>query len=105
MTRNTLTLALCGTLLCAGTARGIFPPPTPQQLCDQARINAWKTYMSCLNRVLASEVFQRGEFVKFARCRQAYFKNWEMFKTKTRYSKPPGSSTTSLSALARTAHR
>jgi hypothetical protein len=82
MTKATLTIAACATLLCARTAPAT---PSPQQNCDSARTTAWKVYVTCVYGVVVKET--KGatfdEFGSFARCRHAYFKNWKTFQTKT----------------------
>jgi hypothetical protein len=76
MTKASLTIAACATLLWAGTA--LATPPTAQELCDNARITAWKVYTSCIDSVVAKEA--KGvlfdQFAAFAKCRYAYFKKW-----------------------------
>ncbi len=71
-------------LLCAGTALAVFPRTTPQQSCDYARLTAWKTYLSCVDRVLAMDA--KGTFYDesgaFAKCRHQYFSNWAAFQRK-----------------------
>jgi len=81
MTKITVTVAACATLLWAGAA---LATPTPQQNCDNARITAWKVYTSCIDSVVAKHakgvIFD--SFAAFAKCRHAYFKKWTAFQTK-----------------------
>lgn len=80
------------TLLCVGTA---LAAPSPQQNCDKARVTAWKTYVSCVDTVVAREAAGPGECIvpgipsgcfdgsaAFARCRHTYFKNWTTFQAR-----------------------
>jgi hypothetical protein len=82
MLRTALRAAAAGTLLWPTTA---LATPTPQQLCDSARITAWKSYLSCVDGVLAKNA--RGALVDlviafpaFAKCRHQYFANWVEFQ-------------------------
>jgi hypothetical protein len=81
MTRSSLVLTVCATLLWTGT---VLAAPTAQQNCDTARITAWRLYVSCVNGTIARDA--RGvhfdEFAAFARCRHSYFKKWAGFQTK-----------------------
>jgi hypothetical protein len=81
MTRATVTMAACATLLCAGTA---LATPTPEQKCDYARITAWAKYARCVEVVLAKDAkgVTFDEFAAFAKCRHTYFKNWTAFQSK-----------------------
>jgi hypothetical protein len=85
MTKASLMVAVCATLLWAGTALATVIPPTPQQRCNSARITAWKVYTSCLDTVVARdylhETYGAGTFVAYAKCRHTYFKKWAMFQT------------------------
>jgi hypothetical protein len=78
----------CATLLWAGMA---LATPTPQENCANARITAWKTYVSCVDRVVAKDAscdptascpVTFDESAAFAKCRHTYFKNWTAFQTK-----------------------
>ncbi len=86
MTRLRVGTAACVAVLCAGTALG---KQTPQQKCDQARVTAWKTYLSCVDSVIAKDagcvpnascLSSFNEFAAFAKCRHTYFKNWTAFQ-------------------------
>jgi hypothetical protein len=81
MTKASLMVATCATLLWAGTARAT---PTAQQNCDNARITAWKVYTSCIDSVVAKDAkgVAFDEFAAFAKCRHAYFKKWTAFQAK-----------------------
>jgi hypothetical protein len=81
-----LTAAACATLLCAGAVRAT---PTPQENCDSARVTAWKTYLSCVDTVVATDAgcaptgsckASFDEFAAFAKCRHTYFKKWKSFQ-------------------------
>jgi len=77
MRKVRLTVVAAATLLWAGRA---LATPTPQQLCDSARITAWKVYQACVDTVVAKDA-KLGfgafdEFAAFAKCRHAYFKKW-----------------------------
>jgi hypothetical protein len=80
MTKTSSTVAVCATLLCAGTALAM---PTAQEKCDNARITAWKVYVTCVESQVAKDakgvVFD--EFAAFAKCRHSYFKKWTAFQT------------------------
>jgi hypothetical protein len=87
MTTKIGTMAAGALLLCAATA---LAGPTPQQQCDQARVSAWKNYVSCIETVLAKDAycspgclpnFLSYEFAAFAKCRHRYFRNWTKFQT------------------------
>ena len=84
MTKTTLTATACAALLWAGAAFAKFTP-SPQQNCDSARITAWKTYVSCVDKVLAKDAkgveVDRG--AACAKCRHAYFTKWKGFQSKT----------------------
>ena len=76
MSRPTLRVAACATLLWAGTATA--------DLCNLARITAWKAYRSCIYTVVAADAkgVSFDETAVFARCRHAYFKKWTVFQSK-----------------------
>jgi len=59
--------------------------PTEQQRCDYARINAWKTYVSCVHTVQAkiAKAVAFDAIAAFARCRHGYFKKWTAFQSNT----------------------
>ena len=81
--KASLTVAAC-VALWAGTA---LAASTPQEKCDGARITAWRTYLSCIDTVVAKDakgIFTSAlsEFAPFAKCRHAYFSNWEKFWSK-----------------------
>lgn len=71
------TTAVVAILLCTGTA---LAAPTPQEKCDGARIKAWRTYVSCVELILAKEAGELpvnpSQFAAFAKCRHTYFKKW-----------------------------
>ena len=84
MTRFGFGKVACATLLCAGTALGVQTAP---EKCDQARVTAWKTYLSCVNSVVAknaggvlADVFGNAEFTK---CLSTYFRNWTAFQRRS----------------------
>jgi len=79
MRKTSLTVAASATLLWAGT---VLATPTPQEKCDNARITAWKKYVSCVDAVVAKEAkgVSFDEFAAFAKCRHAYFKKWTAFQ-------------------------
>src|SRR2546428_107895 len=54
------------------------PAATPQQMCHEARVTAWKRYLLCIDRAVAKEVAGASveEFLAFTECRHAYFKEW-----------------------------
>jgi len=81
MRTASLAVIACTVLLWAGTVRAT---PTPQQLCDFARITAWKVYASCVDTVVAKDAkgVSFDEFAAFAKCRHAYFKKWTAFQPK-----------------------
>ncbi len=88
MTKASLTVGACAVLFCAGAAFGI---QTAQEKCDQARVTAWKTYVACIDTVLAKDAgcvpnqscpTGFDEFAAFAKCRHTYFKNWTSFQGK-----------------------
>jgi hypothetical protein len=81
MRKASVTVAACATLLWAGTVRAT---QTPQQKCDYARITAWKTYISCVDGVVAKDAkgVTFDEFKAFWGCRHAYFKKWTAFQGK-----------------------
>ena len=82
MTRPTVTVTVCATLLWSAT---VLATPTPQQNCDYARITAWGKYVSCVDGVAAKDAKGAGallQFEAFRKCRHAYFKNWTAFQTK-----------------------
>ncbi len=75
-------------VLWLGTARAT---QTAQEKCDQARVTAWKTFVSCVDKVVATDAGCKpnasckasfDEFAAFAKCRHTYFKNWTSFKGK-----------------------
>jgi len=80
-----LTVAACATLLWAGIALATV---TPKQHCDNARITAWKKYVSCVDSAVAKDakgvIFD--EFAAFAKCRHAYFKKWTAFQPKASFA-------------------
>jgi uncharacterized protein DUF1566 len=86
MSRATCAASVCAVVLCAATAFGL---PTPQQQCDSARIKAWKSYVSCIDAVVAKDAKTSSislinfsdEFGRFAKCRRVYFRNWRAFQT------------------------
>ena len=85
MRKVRLTVAACATLLWAGTALGASAP-TPQQLCNSARITAWKTYQSCVDTVVAKDAkgfftYFGPESAAFAKCRHAYYTKWKGFQS------------------------
>ncbi len=74
-------------LLCAGTVLGT---QTAQERCDQTRVTAWKTYVACIDTVVARTAGCRptnscpgtfNEFAAFARCRHWFFRRWAAFQT------------------------
>lgn len=81
MTRLSLMALVCLALLCAGAA---LATPTPQQKCDSTRITAWKTYVSCVDMVVAKDAkgVTFDEFATFAKCRHTYFNKWKTLQTK-----------------------
>ncbi len=58
---------------------------TPQQQCDKARVQAWSTYLSCVNAVVAKDAqgLSFDEFAAFARCRHRYFGSWAQFQAES----------------------
>jgi hypothetical protein len=87
MTRLSLRAVACATLLWAGMALGI---QSAQEKCNSARITAWKTYLSCVDAVVARDAGcattgcpkSFDEFAAFAKCRHTYFNNWTTFQSK-----------------------
>ncbi len=81
MIRSMLTAGVCAVLLWASAGWGAV---TPQESCDNARIAAWKTYVSCVEAVVAKDAKQIGfnEDTAFAKCRHAYFRQWTVFQTR-----------------------
>jgi hypothetical protein len=81
MTKLSVTVAACTMLLSVGSA---LANPTPQENCDYARVAAWKTYHSCVERVVAKlahgAVFDM--ITAFAQCRHTYFTKWTAFQSK-----------------------
>ncbi|MBI3783805.1 MAG: DUF1566 domain-containing protein [Deltaproteobacteria bacterium] len=79
MTKAGWTLVRYATFLYATAALA----STPQQRCDSARINAWKTYLGCVNKAVAKDakgiIFDKS--TTFARCRRSYFKIWGTFQS------------------------
>jgi hypothetical protein len=82
-----VTRTACIVLLWAGT---VLATQTPQQKCDHARVMAWKTYLSCVDTVVAKDAGcvpnascppSFSEFAAFATCRHAYFKKWTAFQS------------------------
>jgi hypothetical protein len=61
---------------------------TAQQLCNFARISAWKTYQNCVEKYVAiwsegvSMVFINAPDTGFRRCRNSYFRKWTSFQSK-----------------------
>jgi hypothetical protein len=86
MRKTSLTGVACTTLLWAGT---VLATPTPQQNCDNARITAWKEYVSCVESAVAKDAkgVTFDHFAAFAKCRHTYFKKWIAFQNPNR--KPP----------------
>ena len=82
---SALTARSWGTVmvLVVGTA-GMGFAATSQQNCDKTRMNAWKTYVSCVEAKVAKDAFGTtvNQFVGFAKCRHTYFKKWASFQTK-----------------------
>lgn len=88
MTKTTLTVAACATLLWTGAALAI---PTHQENCDKARVTAWKTYVSCVDTVVAKDascaptlacLVSFDKSAAFAKCRHTYFRQWTLFQLK-----------------------
>ena len=79
MTRFRFVRAACASVLCAGTALGV---QTPQEECDQARVTAWKAYVSCVEIVVAKNAGGNsvGANDAFAKCLGTYFGNWTAFQ-------------------------
>ncbi len=67
-------------VLCAGAA---FAAATPQELCNRVRVQAWSTYLSCVDAVVAKDAQGASfdEFAAFARCRHKYYRVWTGFQT------------------------
>jgi len=80
-----LGVTACSTLIWVGTA---LATPTAQQNCDNARITAWKTYVSCVDAVVAKHAkgVSFDEFKAFWKCRHAYFRKWTGFQGKAKYA-------------------
>ncbi len=77
------------TVVCAGAA---LATQTAQEKCDQARVTAWKTYVACIDTVVAKDAgctpsascpASFSTFAAFAKCRHTYFKNWTAFQAKS----------------------
>jgi hypothetical protein len=52
MKKSSVTIAACATLLWAGA---VLAAPTAQQKCADARITAWKVYVSCVETAVARD--------------------------------------------------
>ncbi len=80
-------IGACATVLCTAPAWGT---QTAREKCDQARVTAWKTYVACIDTVVAKNAgcattgcpLSFKWDVSFSNCRHAYFKNWAAFQTK-----------------------
>jgi hypothetical protein len=85
MTKPSVMIAACATLLCAVAA---LATPTPKQNCDNARITAWKVYLSCVDTGLAKDAkgVSFDHFAASAKCRHTYFKKWSTFQTKRSFA-------------------
>jgi len=72
-------------LLTLASAKAVPAAITPQQACDAARLDAWKTYLSCMGNVFPKEAkaapFAFNPFALFAKCRHAYFSEWTKFQS------------------------
>ena len=78
-----LVAMVCAVLVWGGVA---LATPTPQQRCDFERMRAWKTYLLCMDRMLAKNA--RGALGAplgaFTRCRHKYFRQWTAFQNPNR---------------------
>jgi Protein of unknown function (DUF1566) len=75
-------VALLPALPRAGTALSV---KSPQQLCDYARVKAWRTYLSAMESHLALDArgsWTADHFLAFARTRHGYLSQWDRFQTK-----------------------
>jgi hypothetical protein len=83
MARLRFTRVACATVLCAGTALGT---QTPQERCDQARVMAWKKYVSCVDTVVAKNAGGNdlvSANAAFAQCLDRYLGTWTAFQEKS----------------------
>ncbi len=66
-------------LLAVASAGPALSSHSPQQMCDYARVDAWRNYMSFMQSLIASD--STGDhFQNFALLRHKYFLQWSKFQ-------------------------